>query len=344
MKPINLLLIVLIILFFYYLFIAYFLYFLISVVSLGDIFYSKMVKINFFLVNDDDKGRRLDNFLFSKFKKTLPKSKIYSSIRKAKIKVNQKKSKPDYKLASGDRISYPEFTIKAKLSESPNLEHHMEIIKKSIIYDSDRFVVINKPPNYSVHGGSGLNFGVIEIVRKLYKYSENFNLAHRIDKSTSGCLVIAKKMSALRDIHKQFRQRSVKKVYECVVYGKWPENLKVIENELEVRKTSQSERKVKKSEAGKKSKTKFTINKKYKDFTRLIAIPHTGRTHQIRFHCYDAGYPILGDEKYSFKENQTKAQRLMLHAKEIAFMDGEKKIHVKASENYNFFDGRDERT
>ena len=303
-----------------------------------------MVKINFFLVNDDDKGRRLDNFLFSKFKKNLPKSKIYSSIRKAKIKVNQKKSKPDYKLVSGDKISYPEFTIKAKLSESPNLENHMEIIKESIIYDSDRFVVINKPPNYSVHGGSGLSFGVIEIVRKLYKYSENFNLAHRIDKSTSGCLVIAKKMSALRDIHKQFRQRSVKKVYECVVNGKWPEGLRVIENELEVRKTNQSERKVKKSEAGKKSKTRFTINKRYKDFTSLIALPYTGRTHQIRFHCFDAGHPILGDEKYALKENKTTAKRLMLHAKEITFMDGEKTIHAEALEKYNFFDGRDERT
>tara|TARA_X000000368_G_scaffold411415_1_gene396235 strand:+ start:179 stop:1090 length:912 start_codon:yes stop_codon:yes gene_type:complete len=303
-----------------------------------------MIKISFFLVSDDDCGRRLDNFLFSKFKKNLPKSKIYSSIRKAKIKVNQKKSKPDYKLIAGDKISYPEFTIKAQLSESPNLESHMEIIKKSIIYDSDRFVVINKPPNYAVHGGSGLNFGVIEIVRNLYKYSENFNLAHRIDKSTSGCLVIAKKMSALRDIHKQFRQQSVKKVYECVVHGKWPENLKVIENELEVSKTSQSERKVKKSEAGKKSKTKFTINERYKDFTSLIALPYTGRTHQIRFHCYDAGYPILGDEKYALKENKTTAKRLMLHAKEITFMDGEKTIHAEALEKYNFFDGRDERT
>ena len=303
-----------------------------------------MIKISFFLVSDDDCGRRLDNFLFSKFKKNLPKSKIYSSIRKAKIKVNQKKSKPDYKLIAGDKISYPEFTIKAQLSESPNLESHMEIIKKSIIYDSDRFVVINKPPNYAVHGGSGLNFGVIEIVRNLYKYSENFNLAHRIDKSTSGCLVIAKKMSALRDIHKQFRQQSVKKVYECVVHGKWPENLKVIENELEVSKTSQSERKVKKSEAGKKSKTKFTINERYKDFTSLIALPYTGRTHQIRFHCYDAGYPILGDEKYALKENKTTAKRLMLHAKEITFMDGGKTIHAESLEKYNFFDGRDERT
>ena len=303
-----------------------------------------MVKISFFLVNDDDSGRRLDNFLFSKFKKSLPKSKIYSSIRKAKIKVNQKKSKPDYKLTTGDKISYPEFTIKAKLSESPNLDTHMEVIKDSIIYDSDRFIVINKPPNYAVHGGSGLNFGVIEIIRKLYKYSENFNLAHRIDKSTSGCLVIAKKMSALRDIHKQFRQRSVKKVYECIVHGNWPNNLKVIENELEVEKTNQSERKVKKSEAGKKTKTKFTIHKKYKDFTSLIALPYTGRTHQIRFHCFDAGYPILGDEKYALKAASTKAKRLMLHAKEITFMDGEKIIHVEALEKYNFFDGRDERT
>ena len=303
-----------------------------------------MVKISFFLVKDDDSGRRLDNFLFSKFKKSLPKSKIYSSIRKAKIKVNQKKSKPDYKLTIGDKISYPEFTIKAKLSESPNLDTHMEVIKNSIIYDSDRFIVINKPPNYAVHGGSGLNFGVIEIIRKLYKYSENFNLAHRIDKSTSGCLVIAKKMSALRDIHKQFRQRSVKKVYECIVHGNWPNNLKVIENELEVEKTNQSERKVKKSEAGKKTKTKFTIHKKYKDFTSLIALPYTGRTHQIRFHCFDAGYPILGDEKYALKAASTKAKRLMLHAKEITFMDGEKIIHVEALEKYNFFDGRDERT
>ena len=293
-----------------------------------------MVKINFFLIKDDDKGRRLDNYLFSKFKKTLPKSKIYSSIRKAKIKVNRKKSKPDYKLLPGDKISYPEFTIKAKLSESPNLENHMEIINKSIIYDSDRFVVVNKPPNYAVHGGSGLNFGIIEIVRKLYKYSENFNLAHRIDKSTSGCLVIAKKMSALRDIHKQFRQRSVKKVYECIVHGNWPEDLKVIENEIEIRKTNESERKVHKSESGKKSKTKFSISDKYKDFTRLIALPYTGRTHQIRFHCYDAGYPILGDNKYSLKENQLKAKRLMLHAKEIIFMDGDRKIHAKAKENY----------
>ena len=303
-----------------------------------------MVKISFFLVNDDDSGRRLDNFLFSKFKKSLPKSKIYSSIRKAKIKVNQKKSKPDYKLTAGDKISYPEFTIKAKLSESPNLDTHMEVIKDSIIYDSDRFIVINKPPNYAVHGGSGLNFGVIEIIRKLYKYSENFNLAHRIDKSTSGCLVIAKKMSALRDIHKQFRQRSVKKVYECIVHGNWPNNLKVIENELEVEKTNQSERKVKKSEAGKKTKTKFTIHKKYKDFTSLIALPYTGRTHQIRFHCFDAGYPILGDDKYALKAASTKAKRLMLHAKEITFMDNEKTIHVEALEKYNFFDGRDERT
>ena len=298
-----------------------------------------MVKINFFLVNEDDEGRRLDNFLFSKFKKTLPKTKVYSSIRKAKIKVNQKKSKADYKLAVGDKISYPEFTIKAKLSESPNLEQHLEVIKESIVYESDRFVVINKPPNYSVHGGSGLNFGVIEIVRKLYKYSENFNLAHRIDKSTSGCLVIAKKMSALRDIHKQFRERSVKKVYECVVHGEWPENLKVIESELEVKKTNETERKVRKSKKGKKSKTKFTITEKYENFTRLIALPYTGRTHQIRFHCYDAGHPIVGDEKYSFKENQTKAKRLMLHAKEIIFMDGEKQVHAIASENYNFFDG-----
>ena len=167
----------------------------------------------------------MDNILFGLFR-NIPKSKIYSSVRKAKIKVNGRKSKPEYKVNIDDKISYPIFTQQANLKDSPNLQQHQEKIRSAIIYESDKYVVINKPPNYAVHGGSGLNFGVIEIIRKIYKYSEHFNLAHRIDKSTSGCLVVAKKMSALRDIHKQFRERSVKKTYECIVKGVWPEGLK----------------------------------------------------------------------------------------------------------------------
>ena len=132
-----------------------------------------MTEIEFLIIDKENSGRRLDNFLFSKFKK-VPKSKIYSSIRKAKIKVNDKKSKPDYKLLSNDKVSFPIFVEKKDVSESPNLSNHLEIIKNCIIYDSNKYIVLNKPPNFSVHGGSGLNFGVIELIKKIYKNSENF--------------------------------------------------------------------------------------------------------------------------------------------------------------------------
>ena len=293
-----------------------------------------MSKINFFLVDEDNEGRRLDNFLFSNFKKSIPKSKIYSSIRKAKIKVNGKKSKPDYKLLYGDKIGYPELVQKADLTDSPNLNDHIALIKNSIVYDSKNFVVINKPPNYAVHGGSGLNFGVIEIIRKIYKYSENFNLAHRIDKSTSGCLVVAKKMSALRDIHKQFRDRSVKKTYECVVKGAWPVELKRISSALDTKKTNATEQKTVKTESGKKSLTKFYVEEKMDGFTKITAIPQTGRTHQIRFHCLDAGYPIIGDRKYFIGNSKSDSHRLMLHARKISFRDNEEIVTVSALEDF----------
>tara|TARA_Y100000813_G_scaffold60132_1_gene42488 strand:- start:35 stop:943 length:909 start_codon:yes stop_codon:yes gene_type:complete len=293
-----------------------------------------MTKINFFLINKENEGRRLDNFLFSKFKKGIPKSKIYSSIRKAKIKVNGRKTKPDYKLIVGDKIGFPELVQKSDITSSPNLNAHLALIESRIIYDSANFLVINKPPNYAVHGGSGLNFGIIEIVRKIYKYSDNFNLAHRIDKSTSGCLVIAKKMSALRDIHKQFRNRSVKKVYECIVKGAWPKELKKISNALETKKMSKTEQKTMKTDFGKESVTKFFINEIMNDFTKIIAIPQTGRTHQIRFHCFDAGFPIIGDKKYFIGDSKKCAGRLMLHAKQIEFKDNNKKVTITSNEDF----------
>ena len=300
-----------------------------------------MTKINFFIVNKDNDGRRLDNFLFSKFKKGIPKSKIYSSIRKAKIKINGKKTKPDYKLQAGDKIGYPQLVQKTDINDSPNLndkKDHIDLIKNSIIYDSRNFIVLNKPPNYAVHGGSGLNFGIIEIIRKIYKYSENFNLAHRIDKSTSGCLVIAKKMSALRDIHKQFRNRSVRKVYECIVKGSWPKELKKINNSLDVQKTNKKEQKTIKTNSGKESLTKFFINEQLNDYTIITAIPQTGRTHQIRFHCLDAGFPIIGDKKYFIGNSKSDAKRLMLHARQIEFIDDKKKVIVTSENDYGLTD------
>tara|TARA_B100000524_G_scaffold109623_1_gene53108 strand:+ start:2496 stop:3404 length:909 start_codon:yes stop_codon:yes gene_type:complete len=297
-----------------------------------------MSEINFFIVNKDNDGRRLDNYLFSQFKKGIPKSKIYSSVRKAKIKVNGKKAKPDQKVKDGDKVTYPLLVQKSNISDSPNLQEHLNLIKNSILYDSKNFIVINKPPNYAVHGGSGLNFGIIEIVRKLYKYSENFNLAHRLDKSTSGCLIISKKMSSLRDIHKQFRERSIKKIYQCIVLGEWPHDLKKVKNKLDTKKVDKKEQKTFRSDSGKESLTTFKIEKKFDKFTQLIAMPHTGRTHQIRFHCYDSGYPIIGDRKYSNDMSKTLSKRLMLHAKQIEFQDNGEKIIISTDDDYGLSD------
>jgi 23S rRNA pseudouridine955/2504/2580 synthase len=299
-----------------------------------------MSEINFFIVNKDNDGRRLDNYLFSQFKKGIPKSKIYSSVRKAKIKVNGKKAKPDQKVKDGDKVTYPLLVQKSNISDSPNLQEHLNLIKNSILYDSKNFIVINKPPNYAVHGGSGLNFGIIEIVRKLYKYSENFNLAHRLDKSTSGCLIISKKMSSLRDIHKQFRERSIKKIYQCIVLGEWPLDLKKVKNKLDTKKVDKNEQKTFRSDSGKESLTTFKIEKQFDRFTQLIAMPHTGRTHQIRFHCYDSGYPIIGDRKYSNEMSKTLSKRLMLHAKQIEFQDNGEKIIISTDDDYGLSEFR----
>ena len=299
-----------------------------------------MSEINFFIVNKDNDGRRLDNYLFSQFKKGIPKSKIYSSVRKAKIKVNGKKAKPDQKVKDGDKVTYPLLVQKSNISDSPNLQEHLNLIKNSILYDSKNFIVINKPPNYAVHGGSGLNFGIIEIVRKLYKYSENFNLAHRLDKSTSGCLIISKKMSSLRDIHKQFRERSIKKIYQCIVLGEWPHDLKKVKNKLDTKKVDKKEQKTFRSDSGKESLTTFKIEKQFDRFTQLIAMPHTGRTHQIRFHCYDSGYPIIGDRKYSNDMSKSLSKRLMLHAKQIEFQDNGEKIIISTDDDYGLSEFR----
>ena len=214
--------------------------------------------MKFFIVDTDNEHRRLDNYLISKFK-FLPKTKIYSSLRKGSIRVNGRRKKQDYKIMKGDKITTPSFEPKIDLNDSANVDDLLQVIKKEIIYESKNFIVIDKPPNFSVHGGSGLNFGVIEIIRKLYLHSDSYNLAHRIDKMTSGCLIIARKMSALRDIHRQFRDHLVKKTYECFVHGSWPHSLKIIKNKIKKIKISEKERLVIQSDDGKESITNFRI-------------------------------------------------------------------------------------
>ena len=287
--------------------------------------------MKFFIVDTDNEHRRLDNYLISKFK-FLPKTKIYSSLRKGSIRVNGRRKKQDYKIMKGDKITTPSFEPKIDLNDSANVDYLLQVIKKEIIYESKNFIVVDKPPNFAVHGGSGLNFGVIEIIRKLYLHSDSYNLAHRIDKMTSGCLIIARKMSALRDIHQQFRNRLVKKTYECFVHGSWPSNLKIIKNKIKKIKISEKERIVVQSDDGKESTTNFRIITRHENFTKLEVKPITGRTHQIRVHCANAGHPIVGDVKYA-KVKSSNSKKLHLHAKKLIFNDNNEKVCVRSNKN-----------
>lgn len=198
-------------------------------------------------------------------------------------------------------------------------------IEKAIIYEDDRLIVINKPSGTAVHGGSGLSFGLIEGLRALRPSSTFLELVHRLDRETSGCILIAKKRSALRSLHEQLREKKVDKRYLALVAGAWPENRYKVKAPLHKNVLQSGERMVFVNESGKPSETRFHIKQRYEKATLVEASPITGRTHQIRVHCQHAGHPIAGDPKYGDDDfdkylSQFGNQRLFLHAHSIQFL------------------------
>lgn len=280
--------------------------------------------VRFFTISDDEAGQRLDNFLFAKLK-GVPKSLIYRIVRKGEVRVNKGRVKPEYKLQEHDMVRVPpvrvaeknEASISTKLNKVAELEHQ-------ILYEDDVMLVINKPSGIAVHGGSGLSFGVIEALRVLRPQARFLELVHRIDRDTSGILLVAKKRSALRSLHEQLREKVVQKDYLALVRGKWQSHVKVIKAPLLKNELASGERMVKVSEEGKTSETRFAIEERYLNATLVKASPITGRTHQIRVHTQYAGHPIALDEKYGEPEFDRKMKafglhRLFLHAYSIRF-------------------------
>lgn len=287
--------------------------------------------VQFFTISDDEAGQRLDNFLLAKLK-GVPKSLIYRIVRKGEVRVNKGRVKPDYKLQADDVVRIPpvrvaeknETPISTKLNKVAELEQH-------ILYEDDVLLVLNKPSGIAVHGGSGLTFGVIEALRALRPQARFLELVHRIDRDTSGILLVAKKRSALRNLHEQLREKVVQKDYLALVRGQWQSHTKVIKAPLLKNELASGERIVRVSEEGKPSETRFTIEERYPTATLVKASPVTGRTHQIRVHTQFAGHPIALDDKYGDREFDQKMQnlglhRLFLHAYAIRF------IHPKTEE------------
>ncbi len=289
-------------------------------------------------IDEDNQFQRIDNFLTSKLK-GVPKSMIYRIVRKGEVRVNKKRVKPEYKLAIGDVVRVPPIRTAVKEQNNVNL-NRVSTLESHIIFEDDRIIVFNKPSGLAVHGGSGLNFGVIEGLRALRPQHQFLELVHRLDRDTSGCLLIAKKRSALRDLHEQLRSKQVDKRYHALVAGEWPTNCFKVEAPLQKNVLKSGERLVSVSSEGKPSETRFRVLQNFTHSTLIEASPITGRTHQIRVHCLHAGHPIAMDSKYGNDEfdahlKQLKFTRLFLHAKSLSFNHPVTKERVRFEADYD---------
>ena len=271
-------------------------------------------------ITQENAQQRIDNFLRLHLK-GVPKSMIYRIVRKGEVRVNKKRIKPDYKLKPGDMVRIPPVRVaqenvlpSPKLNKVASLEH-------AIVYEDDALIVLNKPAGIAVHGGSGLDFGAIEGLRALRPDARFLELVHRLDKATSGCLLIAKKRSMLRALHEQLRNKTMHKQYLALVKGAWDKKWRSVTEPL--LKNAQNSI-VKVSPEGKASETRFRIMQRYQNATLIEACPMTGRTHQIRVHTACKGHNIAcddryGDDDFSKEMNAVGLNRLFLHALHITF-------------------------
>jgi 23S rRNA pseudouridine955/2504/2580 synthase len=284
-------------------------------------------------------GQRLDNHLIRTLK-NLPKSKIYKIIRKGEVRVNKKRAKPEYNIQTGDIIRIPPLMLQEKTSYVAPKQVQNKI-EDAIIHEDKNLIIVNKPESMAVHGGSGLSFGIIEALRNSRPKEKYLELVHRLDRNTSGCLIIAKKRSTLKHLQLQFIDTGkVIKKYYALVAGKWQKNNLTVDKPLLKNTLKSGERLVVVNPHGKQATTKYRILQQKSDYSLIEAYPLTGRTHQIRVHCLDSGCPILGDDKYNSLESQQIAKqlncnRLFLHAHSISFknIEGER-LHFTAELPY----------
>lgn len=274
-------------------------------------------------IDAEREGQRIDNFLMAQLR-SLPKSMIYKIIRTGQVRVNKGRIKPVYRLQVGDVVRIPPLRVGPESEEISPSQGVLRQIEQSIIFEDDALIVLNKPAGIAVHGGSGLSYGVIEAMRKLRPELQALELVHRLDRETSGCLLLAKKRSALRLLHELMRNGEVGKHYLALCQGVWRGGARDIDAPLLKNTLSSGERMVRVTPNGKAALSRFTPQQSFKEATLMEVELMTGRTHQIRVHAAFSGHPLAGDEKYGDKEfnQQMKGlglKRLFLHAKRIYF-------------------------
>ncbi|MEJ1364035.1 MAG: 23S rRNA pseudouridine(955/2504/2580) synthase RluC [Candidatus Sedimenticola sp. (ex Thyasira tokunagai)] len=268
-------------------------------------------------------GQRIDNFLLNLLK-GVPRSYIYRILRRGEVRVNKGRKKASYRLKEGDLVRVPPVRMAEKTAPAGVGRKQLEILEQSILYQDKRLLVLNKPSGMAVHGGSGLSFGVIEALRQLKSEDRELELVHRLDRDTSGCLLITRRRSALRALHELIRNNSIDKRYIALVAGKWHRDRVEVNEPLLKNTVKSGERIVVVDPRGKPSVTRFRVRERFGDYTLVEAQLITGRTHQIRVHAAHLGTPILGDTKYG-DDAANKAmrkrglKRLFLHAESLRF-------------------------
>ena len=272
-------------------------------------------KATWLVVGEEAAAQRIDNFLLRHLK-GVPKSHVYQVLRSGQVRVNSGRVKPDYRLQAGDKVRLPPVRIAARPSKAKPAEF-------PIVFEDAALLVVDKPSGVAVHGGSGVSFGVIESLRAARPQAKLLELAHRLDRDTSGLLIVAKKRTALVELHRMLREGQVEKIYLVVTAGTYRGPGEIRES-LHKYVTASGERRVAVKEGGMVAATRVKLLKSAPGFSLLEVRLLTGRTHQIRVHLAHAGHPVLGDDKYGdFALNRelakTGVERLFLHAASLAF-------------------------
>jgi 23S rRNA pseudouridine955/2504/2580 synthase len=280
-------------------------------------------KVREAVVTESADGQRLDNFLLGQWR-GVPRSHVYRVLRKGEVRVNGKRAKPAQRLAAGDRVRLPPMRVEPEETPRRVPDTLCRTIREAIIFEDDRLLVIDKPAGVAVHGGSGLSFGVIEALRA-DRPQQELELAHRLDRDTSGCLVVAKRREALRALHALLREGEVEKRYLALLAGRWVLGRKRIDAPLATNRRQGGERVVRVEAEGKESASTFRPVTHFGKRATLVEVDiHTGRTHQIRVHAAHAGHPVAGDDKYGDHDfnrsmKELGLRRLFLHSHSIAF-------------------------
>ena len=278
---------------------------------------SESYKAQMLVVPERQSGQRLDNFLLRELK-GLPRSRVYRLIRTGEVRVNRGRCKPDTRLSQGDQVRIPPYAGRRPAHVGTPTDKLKQRLEESVLFENEAFLILNKPAGLPVHGGSGIALGLIEAMRQIRPEWMEAELAHRLDRDTSGCLVIAKQADFLRHMQAELRAGNVEKTYLALAHGAWPEELDTIDLPLRKNELASGERIVRATPDGKPARTRFKIRERLPEATLLEVTLETGRTHQIRVHCQSAGHPIIGDEKYA-KNPTIRHKHLALHAWRIAF-------------------------